>query len=432
MKFSHSRKWASFARGAAARSLGLGLVLGCGVPEPPGRTGGVDGEELFREGGAPGETCGRGFVVVEQGADYRSTNVALVGLDGTTLSESFASSATDDVGLVPPLIGDITPPTMRMDGDRLVLLDRHPASIILWFDVATGQQTARLDVSTGFLSNPHDYLEISSTKAYVPRLESNPSPGRQPYDAGGDVLIVDPSVPAITGSIPVGAVLEGERPEIHPRPRHIVRAGDRAYVLLSSSDSNFAEGAAPARLVAIDVETDAITDVLVLDGLERCTGLSLSPDGTRLVVGCPTFGQDLSRSGIALVDLEPVLAERTRFGAEALGGRPLGFFVELAGPDTVLTPSFARDGDPPEAGGDRLLEVDMATGTTRALATRQDFWVIGGVRCAVGCGVCVAADSGVPGGVLHVLDVEDGRVVAQREHVVERRYAMPPRYVGRF
>jgi hypothetical protein len=419
---------------------GFGLVAalgGCGVPEPPGTTGGIGDAGLFRDGAAPGEACGRGFVVVEQADDFRSTNVALVGLDGQTLSASFASSTTGDVGLAPPLIGDIAAPTMSASGNRVVLLDRDPAAVLLWFDVVTGWQTARLDVGTGFASNPHDYLEVSPTKAYVTRFASNPDPGKEPHDAGGDVLIVDPSVPAITGSIRLAEAVTGVESGIFPRPGRLVRAGDRAYVLLGPTgpfdpvDASRTRTAA-ARVVAVDVAADAIVDVLVLEGLEWCTGLSLSPDATQLAVGCTTFAEDLSRAGIALVDLEPALSERARFRASDLGDRPLGFFVEFSGPGTVLTPSHAPPGASGGAADDRLLEIDLSTGEARTLVSRPDYYVLGEVRCATGCGVCVAADAGVPGGVLHVLDVEDGRVTASREHVVERLHAMPPRYVGRF
>ena len=69
---------------------------------------------------------------------------------------------------------------------------RDPASVLLWYDVATGEQTGRLDVSTGFVANPHDYVQVSPSKGYVTRFHSNVEPGvsRFGYSDAGDVLSV--------------------------------------------------------------------------------------------------------------------------------------------------------------------------------------------------------------------------------------------------
>src|SRR5215471_6178152 len=93
------------------------LVAGCNVPLPKESHGThIDN----RDGGA--NACSRAVVVTE--SDYQSTNVALLGLDGSVLAPSIASSATRAVGLAAPLSGDVVTPTMRVQGDELVLVDR--------------------------------------------------------------------------------------------------------------------------------------------------------------------------------------------------------------------------------------------------------------------------------------------------------------------
>jgi hypothetical protein len=48
-----------------------------------------------------------------------STNVALLGLDGSVLAPNVASSATSAVGLAAPLSGDVVTPTMPVRGAEL-------------------------------------------------------------------------------------------------------------------------------------------------------------------------------------------------------------------------------------------------------------------------------------------------------------------------
>ena len=68
-----------------------------------------------------------------------------------------------------------------------MLIDRYPNSVITFVDTSSGAVTRQIDVSTGFPSNPHDYLETREGRALVTRYERNPKAGRAPFDAGGDV-----------------------------------------------------------------------------------------------------------------------------------------------------------------------------------------------------------------------------------------------------
>jgi hypothetical protein len=62
-------------------------------------------------------------------------------------------------------------------------------------------------VDTGFSSYPQDYARVTPHKVYVPRYGQNATPGKQPFDAGGDLLVVDPSEMTITGSIDLRSAL---------------------------------------------------------------------------------------------------------------------------------------------------------------------------------------------------------------------------------
>jgi hypothetical protein len=421
-----------------ALSLALALVA-CGVPDPPGTTGGIGDAAMAPTGGDAGQDgeCSRGFSVIGTSPDYVSTNVSLVTLEGEALSESFASSATTDVGLSAPLSGDVVPPTMPSCGSDLVLIDRLPTSRILWLDLATGNESARLDVGMGYSANPHDYALIAPDKAYVTRFNRNPNPGSVPLDEGGDVLVIDPRVPEAISRIDLAPAMRDLDASFQPRPDRVVLQGNMAYALLAPSTSNSVT-TAPARLVAIDTTTDTITDVLVLGGLHGCAGLSLAPDQTFAVVGCVAWDEHrevhADRSGLAVVDLVPELRLRRVLESRVhdLGG--IGFYVSVAGPRTALATVSGRFATRQTAAEpDRLVEVDLETAETRTILEREEAFTLGEIRCHVGSSRCVAADAGVPGGLLQVLTLDDdGHVVEAQGRVVERRIALAPRYIGRF
>jgi hypothetical protein len=76
-------------------------VSACNV-NAPRRPGGIESLDAVAPGDAIGsdgsaERCGRGVLVIEQGPDYLSTNVAALAMDGTVLQESSSSI----VGLAP-------------------------------------------------------------------------------------------------------------------------------------------------------------------------------------------------------------------------------------------------------------------------------------------------------------------------------------------
>jgi hypothetical protein len=428
--------------GRIAGAMLATALFGCNVPDPPKPTGGVHVDAAVPPGdaatgvdGSAAATCGRGVVVVE---GYGSTNVGLVAEDGRVLSGSFASSRTTSVGLAAPLSGDVVPPTMPVNGDRIVLLDRT-ASRIVWVDVANPDNRTELSVGPGgFYANPHDYAEISATKAYVTRYASNPVPGQQPFDRGSDVLVVDPSAPSIVGAIDVTSALGSDAARALPRPDLIVFTGSRAIVLLGALPLDFSVGV-PSRLVAIDTTTDTMTDVLTLDGFANCTGLALSPTKTEVIVLCsgniadPYAPSDLTGSGVVRVDVKSGLRVSQKFPGADLGPGPAGFFAAYATPSTLVFPTFGYLNQDQSTGrADTLIQLDLEAGTKTTLLTGAAF-TLGGVACDPLCRTCFAADAGLDGGVVHRFTVDDhGGLVGDQPIKVERSIGLPPRYVGRF
>ncbi|PIE06002.1 MAG: hypothetical protein CSA75_01795, partial [Sorangium cellulosum] len=238
--------------------LMLCLSVGCSVDDPPATTGGTD----LQSG-----TCGRGVVVVN--TDYQSTNVSLVSLTGDVLSSSFISSGSGATELSSPLGSDVTLPTQRQDGDKIVLLDRYPASVLTWVHVQSADVVGQLSVATGFASNPRDMLRLSDNKAYVTRYEPNLDSGHEPFDGGNDVLIVDPSARSITGRIDVQSAMAGEAEKYFARPDKMLWVRDRVYVLLGGYTGDFLSSA-HSRVITIDPTSDEIVGVLELEGMRGC------------------------------------------------------------------------------------------------------------------------------------------------------------------
>jgi hypothetical protein len=335
-------------------------------------------------------------------SDYLSTQIALLGLDGTPQSAAFLSTAsTKASALAFALSGDVALPGPTPASGQVVLLDRYGTNAITWADPSTANVIAQLGIGTGFESNPQDYLEIDATHAYVTRWGSNQAPGKQPFDAGNDVLVVDTSAHTITGSIAM-PVEEG----LPPRPAGMTRVGDTVLVVLQRTSDDFKTVGESA---IVGITNGAIAWEMRVTGLKGCGRAVLSPSGATIAVACE--GQlamdgsvvDLSMSAIALYDVT------------SLPPKPLARFAvadQLGSPtqsgDTHPV-SFASDGlllgktQTPLGGStdNQAFSLDIASGKATVLLTagkdsmgKGKGAVYGDVLCRPGCGdVCLLADA---------------------------------------
>ncbi len=403
-------------------------LLGCGAVRTEPEQRGVMA--------SPGP-CGRGLVVVE--SDYQSSNVSALDFQGQVLSASLASSSTEGSGFGLALSGDVVASDTPPSAARIALLDRYPAGVLRFIDLATGQVSAELSVATGFPANPQDYLALSEHRAYVSRYTSNPNPGRQAWDAGADVLIVDPSLPTVTGRIDLAPAMQGEAAQFSAHPSRLLSASGRVFVLLASYADDYMSGTS-SRLVELDPESDTLVSTLVLDGLRGCDSLALSPDGKQLAVACT--GDDLrgmppsiTHSGLALVDISGEAALAQRFEASTWGSAPLGFALDYAAPGLILVGSFGYFEESGAVGAlDSVLRVDTATGAAQTLLRSQTQpFTLGAVRCASACGACFIADAERSGGSVLRFAVDETGALGTPEAIrVETRVGLPPRYLSVF
>ena len=398
----------------------LAALAGCNVASHVESTGGVG---VDRGDGA----CPRGIAVVN--SDYLSTSISAVALDGRVLSPSLVSSASTTVGTSAALSGDVVLPLEPMTTGELVLIDRYPNGVITWVDGATARVRTQLNVNTGFSANAHDYLQVSPTKAYVSRYYSNRNAGREPFDAGSDLLIIDPTRPAVVGRID----LAGKGGAYLANPDRMRRVGGDVVDTLGRLDAGFTS-AGDGLLVGIDPEADAIAWDASLPGLSNCSGLALSPSGRLLAVSCSGVFfagpvAQAAQSDVVVLDTTrrpPV--ERARYGVPSkLDGQALAPALAFATEDLVLGVSF---GDVAAGRSDTGFALALSTGVVTTFTHAAPF-ALGDLLCVPGCSArCFIADASrvaiVP------LLVDSGSVIATAPLQVDTTTGLPPRSLGVF
>jgi hypothetical protein len=325
---------------------------------------------------------------------------------------------------------------MALPGDEVVLIDGLLVSVLSWVNLETAEVRAQLSVRTGFLSNPRDYVPYSARKAFVTRYEPNLDSGLEPFDSGNDVLIVDPSVPEITGSIDLMPVMEGAPAGFYPRADRGLLAGGKLRITANSMDAAFST--TDSRIVTVDPESDMISDVFVTEGLHNCRALSLSPDGTRLAVACTgRYNEDPSesspRSGVLILAVGDKLTEVRRFTAGEWGIEQI-IRAEWTSPSTLLVSNDGRH--VPELAPDALRFLDLDSGVLEmnpVLQSNKDAFVLGGAQCDVPAKTCFVPDAETERGVLHELSIgSGGRVTVERTIKLDTGTGLPPRYLGAF
>ncbi len=283
-------------------------------------------------GSAPPELSGAPCRAVSVNSDYASTSVTLLDADGRLCADVVLSSGSAPPGVVTALSGDVVPASTRHPDGWVVLIDRYPNSVLTFVHPDGHEVLSQLAVGTGFAANPRDVAFLSRTRAYVSRAETNKAPGREAYDAGGDVLVVDPSVPEITGRISLLEHTDSEGGEaLDPRPGGFATAGGLVWVHLHHLSGDLS--AAGAGLVlGIDPETDRVARRLRIEAFSNCGAMDAPPGASGFWVACSgRFGagvEQISRSGLAWVELsegEPRVAWSA--SADELLGQPVSFSV---------------------------------------------------------------------------------------------------------
>ncbi len=325
---------------------------------------------------APPQGVAVGLAVVC--SDYQSSSVSLLSLEGELVAEGCISSGSRDPALMQALSGDVALPSSPSHGNELVIIDRT-LGVLTFVDPSSCAPRAQLDVSTGFLANPHDVVSLSPTKAYVTRAghNLNPTALETDHDEGSDVLVIDPTIPAITGRIdllPHTPQVDGTF--ILPRADRAVLAKGKVFLTMNAQDASYAV-TAPARLVWIDPETDTVTGTLELPGFANCGALTYARDDETLIVACSgeidflTF--QTTGSGVVAIDLtaaEPLILASA--GPQAFDDRPVsGFALAALSATRVFAVTMGEFGGPGDALWAMALPGDRGTSVWEASSVFQ-------------------------------------------------------------
>ena len=409
--------------------LFFSLSLSCSSGSPP-LSAGADLDEVL---GRNGESCGHGLAVIM--TDYASTNVALIDLEGETRSGSFISSGSAETRLNAPLSGDVVFPSSRMTD--ITLLDRYPASVVSLIEPGTAEVKGQMDLRTGFNANPQDYLQLSAEVALVSRYEENPRPGREPFDGGDDLLVVNPETLSIVGRVDLSPLRTGEQ---LARPGSLTRIDDSVLVTLSGFDSGFAE-AGDARIAIFDSQKFELEHVLEISGMKNCGSIATSANGSRFALTCSGLigaanGAAPEFSGVVVFAREAgasVLAfeEETRFQASDLGLGPFAFSIAFASPDLLLAGMYgALDGED-KGRPDRIVSLNLDDGEVdTVLSSGEGAFNLGDVRCIEACEVCFVADASR--GLVQRISLVEGVLGTPQGHAIDVDLPLPPRQLGWF
>ncbi|HET9622852.1 MAG TPA: hypothetical protein VFP84_15870 [Kofleriaceae bacterium] len=328
-------------------------------------------------GQAAGEVDPLGFAVIN--SDFSaSTSLSLLDRDGKVVKGDCFTSGTKAPGVTTALSSDVVLPSWAQAGNEVMTIDRRNA-VLTWLDPATCVPSRQLDVSTGFSANPHDVVSVAANKAYVLRSELNKAPGKVPFDAGDDLLIIDPSKPAITGRIdlaPFAVQVAGTK--IQARPERARRIGDKLYVALSNLSADFAT-AAHGRIAIVDLATDTVSGTIDIPDLDNCSNLSYVTQSQTLIVACNgsfSAADQTAVSGIVSIDTTTNTVSKVQ-AAAPFGKLPVFTYAGIAKRGALGFAVTSGDFGGPRK--DQLWRFDTAAASANSIASGGDGFVYGTV-----------------------------------------------------
>lgn len=241
----------------------------------------------------------RGIVVVH--SDYHSSSVSFLDRDGNLVKDGCINSGTGTPALSMTLSEDLALPSQMPPHAPVVIVDRGNATLI-WLDPGTCAPLQQISVGTGFASNPHDYVQVSASKAYVPRYQGNlaATPAPEDFDDGDDLLIVDSAQASLVGRI---ALAPFAPTGFLPRADRALLVEGRVYLSLNLSDAKF-DSYAAGRVLVVDPTSDQVIDVIDLPGTKNCGAMTYLPVEHKLLVACTgDFSPSAEGSAIVVLDM---------------------------------------------------------------------------------------------------------------------------------
>jgi hypothetical protein len=343
------------------------------------------------------------FVVLR--SDYGGASaLALLDGDDQLIDDDWVDSGTRVSSLVTAISGDVVVPSTPLGG--IAWIDRFAVDVLTIAQPDGGiEQIDLLGASDGmhdaFTSNPHDALRLDDGRILVTRHNRNLSPDAGELSRGNDVIVID------DGHVTASIDLQGDEGDVLARPDVLLPlvAGTHHVVLvtLTRLDARYMSAASGAAVVLDEMLRPS--PVVTFGALQNCVSASVDPDdASRAYVLCSGLAleaMDDRRPHAGIVELtlseEGVLEITGMAVPDASGPVPTNGLIAL-GSRRVLAVAYGQL--LPTVVEDRLIEIDVAAGTTR------DIWQASRAAFVLGDGTFDAAN-----GVALVPDAETNAVL---------------------
>jgi hypothetical protein len=410
---------------------GVLLLLAAGCGSDDGTPSNQDAAPSTADGAAGERPVSAYNGVVVVGSDYVTSSVSFLDNDGNVVKGGCFTSSSGGVGLTLTLSGDVVLPSQIAPGGPVALIDRTNA-VVTWLDPATCAPLRQLSVSTGFFANPHDLLALTANKAYVTRAGENstatPAPGD--FDDGDDVLIIDPTVPAVVGRVDLKPFAATDGTGILPTADRAIVAEGRVFVSLNQISGDW-KSYGTGRIVIIDPVTDQAVGAIDLVGAKNCGAMTYLAAERKILVACngaySDGAQQAATSAVLAIDLSltPPAVVAT-VPASAVGGLPFssGSLAALSSTAVLAVSAGNTSNLPP----DRLWSLALDGTLPKMAFEAAEGFALGAVLADSNTGRVFLADSPMSKPTfLRVFDSIDGVLVAGPAVKTDPSGKLPPR-----
>ena len=248
------------------------------------------------------------------------------------------------------------------------------------------------------------------------------------------LLIIDPSVPSVTGRIALG----GEALPASDGTSTLARAGKglvighRAYVAIGSATTDWKK-AGHGRVVVVDTETDTVVDRIDLPDFKFCRALTTDPEKSVIVVGCSGLYADgtarFENSGFVAIDVSvSPAAVKATWHVVAFGGRGVALMDGNAAMIDGTSGVAVAPGEGKSTPTDALWLFDGA-GSTR-LAESTVSYDFGQVLYDPVAKHVLVGDASAEAPRLRRFDLSQHPAVEKTPIDVNPSQGLPPRYLG--
>ncbi len=385
--------------------------------------------------------------------DRTVTSIGLLEPDGTLLRPELVHSGSARAALATALSGDVALPTQSGDPRVLTLLDRYRTDVITRIDVASGRVLGQLHTyqpdprAAAWSSNPHDFVIVEASLAWVSRFNPNASVSDDDPNAGNDLIAIDPT--ALTRRderISLHALDttverqnpdtdERERVQVYARPSRMVRI--ERWLVIGLARENLAfDATGPGAVAVVDLDAQRVS-AHELPGLEDCTELvPMADDEHSVLVGCTgllRWGTRREHSGLARLSLHDGALQTDwlwRASEHPEAALAVHWPISLGEGRAVAVAAGQSELEAGREERDQLYLIDLTDGAQTPLLQADGSWVLGQGRYDARTRTLLVPDASVdrderPTAGVHRFEVRAGELPRHRD-VVQLHATLPP------